>query len=121
MLLSSMSDKFIFVSDEERLYYRYEKFGGLKFCLYICRQIELNPSLRKMKNEKSFLYRVYHLYVDGFRQMTLGKTLWAIILVKLFVIFVVLKVFFFPNYLARHAEKGSEADFVSADLVSRVE
>ncbi len=74
-----------------------------------------------MKNEKSFLYRIYDLYADGFRRMTLGKTLWAVILVKLFVIFVVLKVFFFPNYLARHAEKGSEADFVSADLVSRGE
>lgn len=32
--------------------------------------------------------------------MTLGKTLWKIILVKLFVMFAVLKLFFFPDFLA---------------------
>ena len=47
----------------------------------------------------SFLYRVYDLYADGFRNMTLGKTLWAVIFIKLFIIFVVLKIFFFPNFL----------------------
>ena len=46
----------------------------------------------------SFLYRVYDLYADGFRSMRLGRTLWAIILIKLFIIFVVLKLFFFPNF-----------------------
>ncbi|MBO4599173.1 MAG: DUF4492 domain-containing protein, partial [Bacteroidales bacterium] len=42
------------------------------------------------------LKRVWELYYEGFRNMTLGRTLWAIILVKLFIIFVVLKLFFFP-------------------------
>ena len=37
-----------------------------------------------------FLYRVFDLYYDGFRHMKLGRTLWAIILIKLFVIFVIL-------------------------------
>ena len=31
--------------------------------------------------------------------MTLGKTLWKIILLKLFIMFGVLKLFFFPNFL----------------------
>jgi hypothetical protein len=31
--------------------------------------------------------------------MTVGKNLWAIILVKLAIMFLVLKLFFFPNYL----------------------
>ena len=34
--------------------------------------------------KNSFLYRVYDLYADGFRSMRLGRTLWAIILIKLF-------------------------------------
>lgn len=42
---------------------------------------------------------VYSFYRDGFRRMRVGKKLWAIILVKLFIMFAVLKVFFFPNYL----------------------
>lgn len=66
----------------------------------------------------NFLYRVYDLYVDGFRHMRLGKTLWAIILIKLFIIFVVLKIFFFPNFLKQHAD-GDEPGFVANELVER--
>ena len=66
----------------------------------------------------NFLHKVYHLYYDGFRQMTLGKTLWAIILIKLFVIFIVLKLFFFPNFLKQHAE-GDEAGYVATELTDR--
>ena len=64
----------------------------------------------------NFLNKVYHLYYDGFRSMTLGKTLWAIILIKLFIIFVVLKLFFFPNFLKQHAD-GNEADYVATQLL----
>ena len=69
-------------------------------------------------NKNSFLYKVYDLYVDGFRHMRLGKTLWAIILIKLFIIFVVLKIFFFPNFLKQNA-KGDEASYVATELVER--
>ena len=65
-----------------------------------------------------FLYRVYDLYVDGFRHMRLGKTLWAIHLIKLFIIFVILKLFFFSNFLSQHAE-GDEAGFVASELTER--
>ena len=59
---------------------------------------------------------IWHLYYDGFRSMTLGRTLWAVILIKLFIIFVVLKLFFFPNYIKEHAEEGQEAEFVFREL-----
>jgi hypothetical protein len=68
--------------------------------------------------KESFLYRVFDLYYDGFRSMRLGKTLWAIILIKLFVIFVILKLFFFPNFLKQHAE-GDEAGYVATELTER--
>ncbi len=48
----------------------------------------------------SFPGRIFRFYRDGFRSMTIGKTLWKVILVKLFIMFVVLKLFFFPNFLA---------------------
>lgn len=67
----------------------------------------------------NFLHKVYHLYYDGFRQMTLGKTLWAIILIKLFIMFAILKVFFFPDFIGQHTEKGGEADFVAGQLEMR--
>ena len=51
-------------------------------------------------NRNNILYKVYRLYADGFRTMTLGRVLWAVILIKLFVIFVVLRLFFFRPALA---------------------
>ena len=57
-------------------------------------------------NKKSFLYKVFDLYYDGFRSMTLGKTLWLVILVKLFIMFFILKLFFFPNFIKENAKKG---------------
>ena len=48
--------------------------------------------------KKPILVRIYQFYLEGFREMKLGKTLWLIILVKLFIMFFILKLFFFPNY-----------------------
>ena len=70
-------------------------------------------------NGDSLLHRIFHLYYDGFRSMTLGKTLWAVILVKLFIIFAVLKLFFFPNFIGQHAEEGQEAEFVAGEMLGR--
>ena len=69
---------------------------------------------------RRFARKVFDLYYDGFRNMTVGKTLWLVIAVKLFIIFVVLKVFFFPNFLSSHAEEGQEADFVANELSERL-
>ncbi len=56
---------------------------------------------------------IYTFYYDGFKGMVLGKKLWAIILIKLFVMFVVLKIFFFPNYLNTKFESDKEkGDYV---------
>ena len=63
--------------------------------------------------------RVVDLYVDGFRHMTIGRTLWAVIIVKLIIIFGVLKLFFFPNYIGTRAEKGQEADFVAGEVMKK--
>lgn len=71
-------------------------------------------------NKQSFLYKAYDLYADGFRKMTLGKTLWAIIIIKLFIMFAILKVFFFPDFLSTHAEEGSEADYVATEMTERI-
>ncbi len=42
---------------------------------------------------------ILRFYLDGFRNMVLGKTLWKIIAIKLVVMFGILKLFFFPNFL----------------------
>ena len=70
-------------------------------------------------NNNSFLASVWHLYYDGFRSMRLGKTLWAVILIKLFIIFIVLKLFFFPDFLKQHAG-DDKAGYVATELTGRM-
>lgn len=66
------------------------------------------------------LYRIFDLYYDGMRNMTLGRTLWAIIIVKLLIIFFIMKLFFFPDFLKHNAPKGKEAEFVADEVVGRI-
>lgn len=62
--------------------------------------------------------RVWNFYYEGFRGMTIGKTLWIIILVKLFIFFVVMKMLFFPNILKRDYSNDEErADHVRTELL----
>ena len=71
-------------------------------------------------NKEGFLYKAFDLYYEGFRSMRLGKTLLSIILIKLFIMFAILKVFFFPNFLKQHAQ-GDEAGYVATELVDRAQ
>ncbi|MCH5235135.1 MAG: DUF4492 domain-containing protein [Muribaculaceae bacterium] len=49
--------------------------------------------------------------------MTIGKTLWLIILVKLFIFFVVMKLLFFPNILKTNFDNDEErAQYVREQL-----
>ena len=45
------------------------------------------------------LGRIVTFYLEGFRSMRLGRTLWKIILLKLVILFAVLKWLFFPDVL----------------------
>jgi len=63
--------------------------------------------------------KIYAFYRDGFRSMTVGRTLWRLLLIKLFIIFAVLKLFFFPRFLGKF-ESGSERnDYVREQLIER--
>ena len=65
------------------------------------------------------LYKVYRFYVDGFRSMTVGRVLWTVILIKLIIIFLVLKLFFFPDVLKQKAVDGDRAGYVARELIER--
>ncbi|MDE5774698.1 MAG: DUF4492 domain-containing protein [Muribaculaceae bacterium] len=55
-----------------------------------------------------FWRKTYEMYRDGFRNMTIGRYLWAIIIVKLLIMFLVLRIFFFPNILERDYSTEAE-------------
>ncbi len=68
--------------------------------------------------QMNLIRRIIDLYVDGFRNMTIGKSLWLLILIKLFLIFVVLKLFFFPNFLNTNFDTDRErAQHVRNELI----
>jgi len=49
--------------------------------------------------------------------MTVGKRLWVIILIKLFIIFAILKIFFFPDVLKKKFSNDSQrGDYVIEQL-----
>lgn len=67
----------------------------------------------------NILNKVIHFYVDGFRNMTVGRVLWTVVLIKLAVIFLVLKLFFFPDVLGQKAKSGDRAGYVAGELIKR--
>jgi hypothetical protein len=51
---------------------------------------------------------IFQFYYQGFKSMTVGKKLWAIIIIKLIILFLVLKLFFFPDFLKTNFRTDEE-------------
>ena len=64
--------------------------------------------------------RIIRFYVEGFKSMTVGKTLWALIILKLFIMFAILKLFFFPNFLSSNYDNDDDrAQHVRNELIKK--
>jgi hypothetical protein len=62
---------------------------------------------------KSFFSKAAEMYINGFRSMTVGRTLWKVIAVKLFIMFAILKTFFFQGYLnEKFTTEQQKSDYV---------
>ncbi|MBM3419900.1 MAG: DUF4492 domain-containing protein [Bacteroidetes bacterium] len=62
-----------------------------------------------MKTLFSGINSIFRFYYDGFRTMPpWGRKMWLIILVKLFIMFAVLKLLFFPDYLGSRFKTDEE-------------
>lgn len=62
---------------------------------------------------------IWHFYLEGFKSMTWGRVLWLIILIKLFIMFFILRLFFFPDFLKTNTTQGEESNYVSDELILR--
>ena len=63
--------------------------------------------------------QIYRFYRDGFRSMETGRTLWKVVLIKLFVLFVVIKLLFFPDFLKTHFKTDQQrAAYVLSNLTT---
>ena len=64
-----------------------------------------------------FLSKIFYLYYDGFKNMTLGKSLWLVIILKLLIIFGFLKIFIYDKSLKTNFQTQEEkSEFVSKNL-----
>lgn len=64
-----------------------------------------------------FWRRAFHLYADGFRNMSrTSRILWIIILVKLFIMFAILRLFFFPDVVKMMGGKDHQVTHVVEEL-----
>ncbi len=74
----------------------------------------------KKDMKRNIFQRIFYFYYDGFRSMTVGKKLWIIIIVKLFIMFAILKLFFFPDFLKTNFHTQKErSDYVIDQLTKR--
>ena len=65
--------------------------------------------------------RIVNFYYEGFRNMTVGRSLWVIILNKLFIIFVVFRLFFFPDFLNdRFSSDREKSEYVIDELTNKL-
>ena len=63
--------------------------------------------------------KIFTFYFDGFKSMTWGRKLWGIILIKLFIMFAILRLFFFPDLLKRDFNSDEErADYVLEQMTN---
>lgn len=68
--------------------------------------------------KKSLVIRIFSFYRDGFRNLSSwGKQVWIVILIKLFIMFAILKLFFFPDLLQKNFSTDEQrSDYVLEQL-----
>lgn len=65
-----------------------------------------------------FFVRIFYFYKEGFKNLTLGKTLWKIIFIKLFIMLIVLKLFVFDvNFNSIFKNDNEKSNFVIENLI----
>ena len=65
---------------------------------------------------KRAIIAIYNFYVEGFRNMTWGRQLWGLILLKVGLLFLVLRAFFFKPTLAGKSDE-QKIEHVSNQLI----
>lgn len=62
-----------------------------------------------MNKNRNLAGKIWRFYIDGFKNLSgWGKQVWIVILVKLFIMFVILKLFFFPDLLRKNFDTDEE-------------
>ena len=73
-----------------------------------------------MKQILTYFDRLFLFYYEGFRGMSgWGRKVWLIILIKLFIMFAILKIFFFSDFLNRKFDNDKQrSEYVLDQLIN---
>lgn len=65
--------------------------------------------------------KIYYFYYEGFTTLSdWGKKVWLIIIIKLFIIFFILRLFFFPDYIKKNFSNDMDrSNYVREKLLSK--
>jgi len=64
--------------------------------------------------------KIYNFYLDGFKNMKIGKTLWKIIFIKLTVIFIFLNYFIHDKSInTEYKSAQSKSNYVYHNLIGK--
>lgn len=70
-----------------------------------------------MSFKECFIFQIFNFYKEGFKNLTLRKTLWKIVLIKFFILFVVLKFFVFDvNFNSIFKSDKEKSTFIIKNL-----
>jgi len=65
--------------------------------------------------------KILFFYIDGFKNLSdLGRKLWVIIIIKLVVIFVVFKVFFFPTLESKVKKENLKEMYIKQQTITTI-
>jgi hypothetical protein len=73
-----------------------------------------------MMKKTSIFARLFSFYYDGFRNMPgWGRKAWIIIIIKLFIMFAILRFFFFPDFLGKRYDNDKQrSEYVMDQLIN---
>jgi hypothetical protein len=73
-----------------------------------------------MKHGSSIFKRIFCFYYEGFRSMSgWGRKVWIILIIKLFIMFAILKLFFFPDFLKTKFDNDKQrSEYVMNQLIN---
>ncbi len=67
---------------------------------------------------KRIILAIWNFYRDGFKNMTWGKQLWLLILLKAVILFLILRIFFFKPIMAGKTDE-QKSEYVGTQLIKR--
>ena len=65
---------------------------------------------------KKIILSIWNFYADGFKNMTWGKPLWILIILKAVILFLVLRMFFFRPAMAGKTDE-EKSEYVGTQLI----